>query len=417
MSGGPTDLLLAMIWEEPVLFGLLVVIFEVPRYTLSLLSVFLFGWKARSFPPISPRVSAIVSVFNGEHGIRDCVLALARQGDALIEIIVIDDGSEDGTWSVLQELCRDIPMLRARRHPRRCGKSAAQNHGARVARGDLVLMVDCDTLVEAGAVARMTRAFGDRRVAAVSGNLLVRNVAETPLTRMQALEYLQGITIGRSFLDQIGALACCSGAFSMFCRSTYVAIGGMNVGPGEDLEFTLRLRRGGHRIRFAADAVATTRVPATPARLVRQRLRWDRDAVAIRVFMYRQLALVRVHESLSDTLQRLDFIVFDLAATLAFPAYMAALAWKFGEDLPSMLWAIYVALLFFYIPHILLAVVAARRRIGVQDVLLLFILPLYQGLVMKFVRFVAFSQELLFAESHRDDFVPRRVRDALYGTA
>src|SRR5260370_18955540 len=91
---------------------------------------------------------------------------------------------------------------------------------------------------------------------------------------------------GGAILEVVDAIACLSGACSMYRRDTFVRQGGLDVGPGEDLEYSLRLRRLGHVIRFVPDAWAETAGPASGISLLRQRARWDPHALRIRFLPY-----------------------------------------------------------------------------------------------------------------------------------
>jgi hypothetical protein len=116
----------------------------------------------------------------------------------------------------------------------------------------------------------------------------------------------------------------------MYRRDVFLRQGGLDVGPGEDLEYSLRLRRLGYLIRFVPDAWAETDGPTNAISLLRQRARWDRDALRIRFMMYGELSFFHRLERLPDTLQRLDFIVFDLVPTLTLPFYLAYVVLLFG---------------------------------------------------------------------------------------
>src|SRR5262245_52906124 len=141
-------------------------------------------------------------------------------------------------------------------------------------------------------------------------------------TALQSVEYLMSISAGRSILDVVDAIACLSGACSMYRREVFLRQGGLDVGPGEDLEYSLRLRRLGYLIRFVPEAWAETDGPTNGISLLRQRARWDRDALRIRFMMYGELDFFHRLERLPDTLQRLDFIIFDLVPTLSLPIYL-----------------------------------------------------------------------------------------------
>jgi cellulose synthase/poly-beta-1,6-N-acetylglucosamine synthase-like glycosyltransferase len=237
-----------------------VLIFDIPRYTLSLLSLTFFGVRGRSdrTPAGKVSVSVIIPTFNGGSGLEPTIASLHRQTLRPVEIIVVDDGSTDETRAVAERARAlglvDIVIC----HGTRCGRSAAINSAARFASGELLLTVDADTVFEPTAVARLAAAFSDPRVAGASCNISINNERDSLWTGLQSVEYLMSISAGRSILDVVDAIACLSGACSMYRRDIFLRQGGLDVGPGEDLEYSLRLRRLGHLIRFVPDAWAET---------------------------------------------------------------------------------------------------------------------------------------------------------------
>jgi cellulose synthase/poly-beta-1,6-N-acetylglucosamine synthase-like glycosyltransferase len=300
-------------------------------------------------------------------------------------------------------------------HGTRCGRSAAINAAARFASGDLLLTVDADTVFDIDAIERLADAFGDPRVAGASGNITISNESESIWTGLQSVEYLMSISAGKSILDIVGAIACLSGACSMYRRDVFVRQGGLDVGPGEDLEFSLRLRRLGYLVRFVPDAWAETDGPVGAVGLLRQRARWDRDALRIRFMMYGELSFFHRLERLPDTLQRLDFILFDLIPTLTFPFYLVYMVMLFGAAHAALfLAAIYFLLLWISLFNMALAIVLFSRSPSLFSLAAALIFPFYQGVYMKCARFFSYSSEILFATSRRDDFVPPRVRRALF---
>lgn len=416
MLNEAVSIVVVLFMEHPFLTAILVIALEVPRYTFA---IFALGasrlLKSTSLSGPSKRVTAIVPSYNGGSQLRATINSLLQQRHPVHEIIVVDDGSDDGSCSVFDELLRTHSNVRLLRHPKRAGKSAAINHAAYLATGELLLIIDHDTTLDPDACARLAGAFDDPTVAAASGNLLVSNSKRNPLTAMQSLEYMLAITVGRGFLSQLNAMSCCSGAFSMFKAETFWAVGGMNVGPGEDLEITLRLRKAGHQIRFVEQAMAETAVPFTAGTLYRQRLRWDGDAVAVRLFMYRELSFFSKTESFSSSLQRLDYIFLELLPTIIFPFYLVMLWMNYGANIVEILTALYIVLFWLYVLNIALAIIITNRRVGWLDFLVLFTMPLYQGIVMRLVRLIAVSDEILLARSRADPLIPAQVRHALYG--
>jgi cellulose synthase/poly-beta-1,6-N-acetylglucosamine synthase-like glycosyltransferase len=402
-----------------LLLAFSVLIFDIPRYTLSLISLALFG-MARSnqdAPTVTMSVSVIIPTFNGGSGLEPTITSLHRQTLRPLEIIVVDDGSTDQTRAIA-ERARALGLVDSVIcHGSRCGRSAAINEAARFARGDLLLTVDADTVFEPTAVVRLASAFSDPRVGGASCNIAISNERDSIWTGLQSVEYLMSISAGRSILDAVGAIACLSGACSMYRRDVYLRQGGLDVGPGEDLEFSLRLRRLGYLIRFVPDAWAETDGPKSGIALLRQRARWDRDALRIRFMMYGELRFFHRLERLPDTLQRLDFIVFDLVPTLSLPFYLAYVLILFGANAIFFLIAIYVLLVGISFFNMALAFAMFHRSIGPFALSTSLIFPAYQGVYLKCARFFSYSSEIIFASSRHDDFVPPRVRRALFGKA
>src|SRR5207247_3542964 len=123
--------------------------------------------------------------------------------------------------------------------------------------------------------------------------------------------------------------------------------------------------RLGYLIRFVPDAWAETDGPTTGISLLRQRARWDRDALRIRFLMYGELSLFHRFERLPDTLQRLDFIVFDLVPTLSLPLYLVYIVLLFvSTNAALFLCCIYFLLLWILIFNIALVFFIFNLTIG-----------------------------------------------------
>src|SRR5262245_48655580 len=269
------DMMQLLVGTNLFLLAFSVLIFDIPRYTLSLVSLALFGLRGRRDrgSVVNTTVSVIIPTFNGGSGLAPTISSLRRQTLRPVEIIVVDDGSTDQT-RVVAERARAAGLVdMVICHGTRCGRSAAINAAARFASGDLLLTVDADTVFEPTAVARLAAAFDDPRVAGASCNIAISNERESLWTGLQSVEYLMSISAGRSILDVVDAIACLSGACSMYRREVFLRQGGLDVGPGEDLEYSLRLRRLGYLIRFVPEAWAETDGPTNGISLLRQRAR------------------------------------------------------------------------------------------------------------------------------------------------
>jgi cellulose synthase/poly-beta-1,6-N-acetylglucosamine synthase-like glycosyltransferase len=408
-----------LVETDPLFIAFGALLLDIPRYTLSLLSLGVaVVTRVFRMAPVrvhSVMVSVIVPTFNGGKGLAPTIASLRRQSHRAIEIIVVDDGSTDGTRATAMRARAQGLVDMVICHGTRCGRSAAINAAARFANGELLFTVDADTILDQDALTRLIDAFYDRRVAGASSNIGIANEVASVWTRLQRLEYLMSIGAGRTVLDILGAVACLSGACSMYRRDVFLRQGGLDVGPGEDLEFTLRLRRLGYTVRFVADAWAETDGPVRGLNLLRQRARWDRDALRVRSISYGEFRFFHRRERLRDTLQRLDFIVFDLFPTIGFPLYLVYLFAVFGPAAVPLLVAIYIALLWIGLLNLALAFAMFGRSCDLVTLCLAPVLPLYQGVYLKCARVLSYSAEILFAASCRDDFVPPRVRRALFG--
>ena len=391
------------------------IVFDIPRYFISTIAVAFFSDRShQKIARSSHRVSVIIPIFKGAETIRRCVASLRRQTLAPFEIIVINDGSTDNTHTIALTLRAEGHIDHLIHHGTRCGKSASVNHGARFAKGDLILVLDDDSQLYPTGIEVLAQAFDDPQTAAAGGNLLIGNKDQSFLASMQALEYLISISMGRNFLDMIDSIACVSGAYGMFRRNMFMAFGGLNAGSGEDLELTLRIRKIGYRVRFVARALATIDGINNFKGLFDQRSRWDRDSLTIRLRIFKELSFWHPLESLSGTFQRLDYLLFDLFPTLIFPFYMIYVIGELGNDSAYFFLGLAIIMMGLSLFNVSLVLMLYSPSLSFSDFAAAIVFPFYQGVLMKCVRFIAYSNEILFSASHRDSYVPPRVRKTLY---
>jgi len=226
------------------------------------------GQRPRHF--LGP-VSVIVPAFNERANIAATVRSLVASDYPQLEVIVIDDGSTDGTADIVERL--GLPGVHVLRQLN-AGKPAALNHGIFYARGDILVLVDGDTVFEPGALAILVQPFQDPSVGAVSGNTKVAN-RRGLLGRWQHLEYVIGFNLDRRMYDVLECMPTVPGAIGAFRREAVADVGGVPEETlAEDTDFTMAVARAGWRIAYAPEAVAWTEAPATLKQLWRQRYRW-----------------------------------------------------------------------------------------------------------------------------------------------
>jgi cellulose synthase/poly-beta-1,6-N-acetylglucosamine synthase-like glycosyltransferase len=219
-----------------------------------------------------PPVSIVVPAYNEAAGIERAVRSLASSDYPEFEVVVVDDGSTDGTGDLVDGLGLD--RVRVLREPNR-GKSEALNTGVAAARYDVIAAVDADTLFEPGTLAALVRPFADDRVGAVAGNTKVGN-RRTLLGLWQHIDYVTGFNLDRRLYDVLGCMPTVPGAVGAFRRSALAEVGGFSSDTlAEDTDVTIALGRGAWRVAYAEDARGFTETPGTWGGLWRQRYRWS----------------------------------------------------------------------------------------------------------------------------------------------
>ncbi len=234
--------------------------------------------KAAPPPPIGAsdhvQVSVLIPAFNEAKVIGSSVARILESQHVMVDVIVIDDGSTDGTSDVVRDRFGGDPRVTLITVANG-GKARAVNTGLARAAGEFVVALDADTQFEPDTIAKLTRWFADPRIAAVAGNAKVGNRINM-LTRWQALEYISAQNLERRALSALDCITVVPGAVGAWRRSTLIALGGFPADTlAEDQDLTIAVQKAGYRVIFDADAVAWTEAPDTVAGLAKQRFRWS----------------------------------------------------------------------------------------------------------------------------------------------
>ncbi|WP_181763514.1 glycosyltransferase [Streptomyces albidus (ex Kaewkla and Franco 2022)] len=222
-------------------------------------------------PEVVEPVSVVVPAYNEKECIVGTVTSLARSTHP-IEIIVVDDGSTDGTPELVEALgLRNVRVVRQENS----GKATALNRGIAHARWGIVVMMDGDTVFEPDTIHALVQPFGDPSVGAVAGNAKVGN-RRTLIGAWQHIEYVMGFNLDRRMYDLLRCMPTIPGAVGAFRREALAHTGGMSEGTlAEDTDVTIALQRSGWRVVYAEHAVAWTEAPGSMRQLWRQRYRWS----------------------------------------------------------------------------------------------------------------------------------------------
>ncbi len=398
--------LLALFWFT--------VIFEVPRYSMAFIAATFFGRSKPQADPegiFDPTVSVIVAGHNEADAIERCVMSLREQSRPPDEIVVISDGSRDAMPERIRDLQARGLIDQAHSTDLRGGKSAGVNLGKRFASGDIVINVDCDCSYDRHALQRVVEPLRDPTVGAVSGNILVRNPGASLVATFQAIEYLVSISLGKQASTLTDHIVCVSGAFGAFRKEAIAGVGGLDAGGGEDLDVTLRLRKAGWNIRFAYDAICYTDVPTGLSALIRQRFRWERDAVRIRYRKHGDLMNPFSERlKLKEVAHEIEFLLFNVIGAAVLPFYVLWLFLTYGDMAPLILLAAQAGLLFLDSLSFVLAALATPKAKSWSLFPFVVGFGLFNGFLMRFVRLAAYLQEWLFNASVKDTYVPEKVQ-------
>jgi len=274
----------------------------------------------RMYSGFEPPVSILVPVCNEEATIAASVRSLLRFEYPELEVVVVNDGSTDGTLATLtrefglapfpEAYWKRLPIqplrgiYRSALHPNlrvldkaNGGKADALNAGINAARYPLYCALDADSILQPDSLKRVVQPFlqdpatvASGAAARIANGCTVNDgfIAEVdlpghPLALIQLVEYLRVCLFGRLGWSPMNAVLILSGALAVFRKEAVVEAGGYDRDAAdEDMEIVLRLHRlnrlagRSYRIALVPDPVLWTEVPESLAVLARQRMRWQR---------------------------------------------------------------------------------------------------------------------------------------------
>jgi cellulose synthase/poly-beta-1,6-N-acetylglucosamine synthase-like glycosyltransferase len=289
--------------------------------------------RRRRIGPL-PSVTVVIPAYN-EVAVIDRTVESVLASDVPVDVLVVDDGSSDGTADrVRARFGRDFRVRVVRQ--RNGGKARALRAGFSMSRSEVVVALDGDTLFEPDTVRRLIEPLIDERVGAVAGTALVGNV-ENGITAGQALEYLVQQALERRAWDALDAVPIVPGAVGAWRKRAVEAVGGFRSDTlAEDADVAMALRRRGWKVVFAPEACAFTEAPSTVRALVRQRRRWS-FGVLQAIWKHRR-ALVERRAGALGRVVLPSMVLFQVLLPLLVPAALVqvVLALAAGNLLPAV---------------------------------------------------------------------------------
>jgi hyaluronan synthase len=277
------SLAVTLILEDPLFYtySLLVTVYCVARFALAPF------YRATPDRGYRPGVSIVIPAFNEEECIGATIDACYASDYPLdrLEVVVVDDGSNDRTWERILEARLRHTTLRCVRLPRNQGKRAAMAEGIRRSAAELCVFIDSDSLVERDGLRFVVADFADERVGAVVGAADVLNKTQNWITRMQQVRYFVAFRVIKGSESLFGAVTCASGCFSAYRRSALLEILprwenqrflGRRATYGDDRALTNFVLRN-HRVVYQSQARSHTIAPSTVRTFLVQQLRWKKS--------------------------------------------------------------------------------------------------------------------------------------------
>ncbi len=225
-----------------------------------------------------PKISIIIPAYNEEHNVLRCLDSILSSDYPMkkLEILVIDDGSKDNTFTLAKSYEKKGPIKVF--HKKNSGKANSLNYGIKHATGELVATLDADSYILKTTIRKMLPHFNEDAVVAVTAAVKT----EPPrnfLQELQKVEYIYTL-FSRRVLCFLDAVHVTPGPFSMFRKWVFDEIGGFDPNNIlEDQEIAMRIQSYNYKIRSSLDASVYTEVPGSFMGLLNQRTRWHRGGL------------------------------------------------------------------------------------------------------------------------------------------
>lgn len=287
-------------------------------------------------PDRLPHCTVIVPAYNEGRLVMNTLLSIAASNypPDKLELIAVDDGSTDDTWSWIQEAQARIgPRLTIFRQPANKGKREALFRGFLVGRNGIFITIDSDSIVLPNTLRHLVSPFVvDAGCGAVAGNVKVLNHTGTLIARMLNVSFTFSFEFVRSAQSSLGFVLCTPGALSAYRREAVMnclpewinqTFRGRPATIGEDRSMTNMILKQGYRVSFQREAKVLTNTPASYGNLRKMFIRWARSNVRESIMMGK--FMFTDFRSGGKLGARLMFVNQWLNIILAFPATLLML--------------------------------------------------------------------------------------------
>ncbi|OGL38367.1 MAG: hypothetical protein A2042_10130 [Candidatus Schekmanbacteria bacterium GWA2_38_11] len=261
-----------------------------------------FCYKPYKLKDYFPKISVIIPTYNEGEMVSKALLSCVNSDypESKLEIICIDDGSTDDTWSHIQKIQQQYPLLiTAIKSRRNKGKRNALAIGFRKSMGEILVTMDSDSIADEKAFKAIVAPFVDKKIGAVTAKVKVFNKDENFLTRMLGVRYTMAFEFFRASTSVFKTVMCCSGVLSAYRKSVimkflnewlYQEFMGQVCTYGDDRSLTNFVIRKGFYTVYQRNSVVYTLVPNNLKKLAKMLTRWHksfiREGIIFSSFMF-----------------------------------------------------------------------------------------------------------------------------------
>ena len=396
------------------------VIFEFTRYII--IDYIIYGifylnrhkrkadWEVarQKFRLENPLISVIIPGKNEGKHLYKLTKSLAEQTYTNFELIIVDDGSDDQTPIIGESLRKHGLIDLFLRNEQRGGKASAANLALQFSKGKYIVHLDADCSFDRDAIENVLIPFYlDERIGAVGGNVKVRNYKNSLCAKLQAIEYLKTVSVGRIITSYLGIYKIISGAFGAFKAEAVASIGGWDIGPGLDGDITVKIRKSGYKVYFEPSAVCLTNAPEKFKVLTKQRLRWDKSIIRFRVRKHKDVYMPHANFRWSTFFSLAENVFYNVILDILWWIYIIDVCINYSGSLQFVI-PMNITLYFVmnYVQMCSIYLFSERRKEELYLWKYVSLMTFYTGMYLRIVRTVAYYKELFFKRSFEDPWNP-----------
>lgn len=269
-----------------------------------------------------PLVSIIIPAWNEEIGIKKTIQSVMSSTYKNIEIIVVNDGSTDGTLYRVNKLVkayrRNWSKIKIINQTNQ-GKANALNNGIRASQGGVIVTIDADSYLEKHALKRLVASLGNNKYDVAIGQIQVGNT-KSLVESIQFFEYMFGFHLKRS-QHVFSSIYIFPGALTAVRRSVIEDVGYFeDYSSTEDLDLSMKIKAKGHKVAYVEDAICITEGASSIQSLINQRTRWRHGF--LQCVMHRSEFTMKMSKGLYLTLVDFPLSLLGILEILLYPVFL-----------------------------------------------------------------------------------------------